>query len=131
MACHCGLDNDYRNCCGLYHRGKVPLTPESLMRSRYSAFVLGNCDYILKTMRGSAARDFDLQETQQWMQRTTWLGLTVLDARTSTTGDRGTVEFVARYKEGLEEHVMHECSVFQRHKGVWYYTGSRATRCAL
>ena len=43
-ACPCGLPADYRQCCGRFHAGAYYLqapTPEALMWSRYSAYVLG------------------------------------------------------------------------------------------
>ncbi|MGR8999959.1 MAG: YchJ family protein, partial [Gammaproteobacteria bacterium] len=48
--CLCGSGTDYQQCCGPYHSGeKIPGTAEALMRSRYSAYVLRNADYLQAT----------------------------------------------------------------------------------
>ena len=50
--CPCGRGPAYSACCGRYHAGPLHLQapdPESLMRSRYSAFVLDLRDYLLAT----------------------------------------------------------------------------------
>lgn len=41
--CPCGSQIEYKSCCGVYHQGaRVAPTPEALMRSRYTAYSLGN-----------------------------------------------------------------------------------------
>jgi len=40
-ACPCGSGTAYAACCEPMHQGAPALTAEALMRSRYSAFVLG------------------------------------------------------------------------------------------
>lgn len=47
--CPCGSGEKYKKCCSVYHKGALPKTAEQLMRSRYSAFVLSNYKYIIKT----------------------------------------------------------------------------------
>jgi SEC-C motif domain protein len=43
-TCFCGSDQLYAACCGLYHAGEFPPTPETLMRARYSAYAFGKID---------------------------------------------------------------------------------------
>ena len=46
-ACPCGGGVSYTHCCEPFHTGQaLPPTAEALMRSRYSAFVLGLADYL-------------------------------------------------------------------------------------
>ncbi len=87
----------YGQCCGPWHAGlrSEPVrhapTPEALMRSRYSAYVLQLGDYLLATWHGSTAPgEIDFPPTQ-------WLGLDV--KHHETRGDAGVVEFVARYRD--------------------------------
>ena len=47
LACPCGLGDDYDACCGRLHAGAPALTAEALMRSRYSAFAVGDAAYLL------------------------------------------------------------------------------------
>lgn len=88
---------------------------QSLMRSRYSAFVLNRSDYLLATWHASTRpADVALDDAAKW------LGLevrrhTVIDA------DHAQVEFVARYRLAGRGARIHELSRFVREVGRWYY----------
>ena len=93
------------------------------MRSRYSAFVLGDAAYLLATWH-PATRPATLELDNGAATR--WLGLTV--KRHTPTGpdpagcDTATVEFVARHRTGGGPAVrLHEVSRFVREDGCWYY----------
>lgn len=117
--CPCGSGRAYADCCGRWHAGAQHLRApdaEALMRSRYSAFVLGLDDYLLVTWHAST-RPPHLDGFEPALR---WLGLdvrrhTVIDA------DHATVEFVARSKLGGRAHRLHETSRFVREEGRWYY----------
>ena len=47
--CPCGRGVPYGECCGPLHAGGAAPTAERLMRSRYSAFALGNAEYLMET----------------------------------------------------------------------------------
>src|SRR5688572_5771300 len=48
--CPCGGLQGYDDCCGRLHRGVAHApTAEALMRSRYSAFVVGDVAYLRET----------------------------------------------------------------------------------
>ena len=86
------------------------------MRSRYSAFVLGNESYLLATWHPGTR-----PVSAGFESGTKWLGLTVKSAR-STGPDRADVEFVARYRVGGGSAVrLHERSRFVREEGRWLY----------
>lgn len=52
--CLCGLEQSYKNCCGRFIESNLsPKTPEQLMRSRYSAYVLKNEHYLLESWHAS------------------------------------------------------------------------------
>jgi SEC-C motif-containing protein len=117
--CPCGSGRPYAGCCGRWHAGPQHLQApdaEALMRSRYSAFVLGLADYLLATWHPRtrpAALDADDPELK-------WLGLQVkrhqpLDA------SHAEVEFVARSKLGGRAHRLHERSRFVCEDGRWLY----------
>jgi len=116
-ACPCGSSQAYPACCGRWHDGAAALTAEALMRSRYSAFVLGLEPYLLATWHASTrpaalnlAADGD----------TKWLGLEVRKA-CNQDDDHATVEFVARYRIAGRGHRLHELSRFVREDGRWFY----------
>jgi SEC-C motif domain protein len=121
-TCPCGSNNAIEECCARYINGDAAPTPEALMRSRYTAYVQANIDYIAATMRGNAAKDFNQEEAKNWCQQITWEGLTIIKAKPPgkhlTTG---TVEFVALYRHEGRLHRMHEVSKFKRIQGRWYY----------
>ncbi|MDW7598315.1 MAG: YchJ family metal-binding protein [Nitrosomonadaceae bacterium] len=59
ILCPCGNANkEYTDCCAGYLKGcKDPTTAEALMRSRYTAYTLGNEDYLLSTWHPSTRPD--------------------------------------------------------------------------
>ncbi|WP_133127775.1 YchJ family protein [Legionella nagasakiensis] len=119
--CPCGSNVDYSHCCGLYLEGEqIPLSPEALMRSRYTAYSLANIDYIKKTMRGRALNGFHEEEARLWAEQVVWLGLQVVNARHETP-EQGYVEFIARFMDGTTIKSIHEISEFHRQQGQWYY----------
>ena len=117
--CPCGTALPYARCCGRWHEGPEHLqapTAEALMRSRYSAFVLGLRDYLLATWHPST-RPPTLEPNEPGLR---WLGLDVKrhDVQDDT---HATVEFVARSKLAGRAHRLHEHSRFVREDGRWYY----------
>ncbi|WP_326539351.1 YchJ family protein [Pseudorhodoferax sp.] len=125
LACPCGrLDGRkrplaYAGCCGRYlddWAGTPAPDAESLMRSRYTAFVRERADYLLATWHAShrpAQLDFDAG--------TRWLGLEVKDHQ-QADAEHAEVEFVARQRDAAgRAHRLHERSRFVREGGRWYY----------
>jgi SEC-C motif-containing protein len=90
--------------------------PESLMRSRYAAFVLDVRAYLLETWHPST-RPALIDPPEPGLR---WLGLEVKRAETLSE-DRGLVEFVARSKLAGRAHRLHEVSAFVREGGCWFY----------
>ncbi|QNH15052.1 hypothetical protein HEP74_00165 [Xanthomonas sp. SS] len=114
--CPCGRPREYAQCCGLYHAGAGAPDAETLMRSRYSAYVRRDADYLRASWHPST-RPAELELDTH----TTWLGLTV--QRVVVSGaDRAEVAFLARYRIGGGSAVrMTEHSRFVREDGRWYY----------
>lgn len=87
------------------------------MRSRYTAYVLGLEDYLLKTWHpDTRPQALNLAEDNA----VKWLGLQVKNTET-TSDNSATVEFVARYKIGGKAERMHEISQFLRIDDHWLY----------
>ena len=119
MTCPCSLPAPYADCCGRYHAGALHLQApdaETLMRSRYSAFVNGLPDYLLATWHAST-RPATLEPDPPGLR---WLGLDVR-RHASQDADHATVEFVARSKLGGRAQRLHEISRFVREEGRWFY----------
>ncbi len=85
------------------------------MRSRYSAYVLGNSDYLAQTWQ----RDYRPAELQL-EQAVRWIGLQVLHSE--EVADTATVEFEARLLAHGKVDALHENSRFVREQGCWWYT---------
>ena len=121
--CPCGSQQLFSRCCGVYIGGaQLPEKPETLMRSRYSAYTQANIDYIQQTMCGPASDGFNADEAREWAGQVNWLGLRVLNS-TLENADKGFVEFIARYRLGQTPHKLHERSEFHRIDGRWFYVG--------
>ncbi|MFZ1411890.1 MAG: YchJ family protein [Micropruina sp.] len=115
--CPCGTGRPYAACCGPLHAGRPAATAEALMRSRYSAYTLGNEPYLLDTWHPRTR-----PETLDLDPRTSWLGLEIH----ATTGgspfdSTGTVEFSAHFRTGRRRATLHEVSRFETHDGRWVY----------
>jgi SEC-C motif-containing protein len=121
--CPCGLGRPYDECCGVFHAGRASApTAEALMRSRFSAFAMGDEPYLLRTWhpRTRPSR-LGLDPGQLWLR------LEVLAADGgSAFHSEGTVEFRAYYSEHGQEDVLHEHSRFVRDGGAWVYLDGRA-----
>ena len=116
--CPCNSAKPYDDCCGPFLSGKLlPQTPEQLMRSRYTAYTAFNIDYIARTMRGPAIKDFNKRETENWAHQVKWLGLEVLAS--GMKDHDGFVEFIAKYSNNGAAEQIHERSEFHRKDGKW------------
>jgi SEC-C motif-containing protein len=117
--CPCLSGETYGACCGPFHRGAAEApTAERLMRSRYSAFAVGDVDYLLHTWHPSTRPDeLELDDGVRWYR------LDILARAGGGLGEReGTVEFTARYKTaGGPAGEQHELSRFVRDDGRWFY----------
>ncbi|MDI1465838.1 YchJ family protein [Catellatospora sp. KI3] len=120
QPCPCGYGPPYAECCGRWHGSTDPApTAELLMRSRYSAFALGDAAYLLRTWHPrTRPRRLDLSDSPRYTR------LEVLE----TTGGsmfetEGRVRFAAHYVDGGQPGVLREHSTFVREHGHWLYVG--------
>lgn len=117
-TCPCGLGEPVAACCGRLHSGQVrAATAEQLMRSRFSAFALGEDAYLLATWHPSTRpKRLRLDPAREW---------TGLEIVGHTGGGpfhtEGTVEFRAHYRAGGKAGVQQENSHFVREDGAWLY----------
>jgi SEC-C motif domain protein len=104
--CPCG-SAAYDECCGPLHRGeKQAGSPEELMRSRYSAYALGDHDYVWRTWHPRTRPEQVAPDPS-----IIWTGLEILEV-----GEH-TVEFQAHHAAGR----LHERSRFEHRAGRWFY----------
>jgi SEC-C motif-containing protein len=116
--CLCGTGLPYPECCGRLHDGTATAgTAEQLMRSRYSAFALGDTAYLLETWHPTTRPSrLELDPDVRW---------TGLDVLATTGGSllarEGTVEFRAHHVVSGVTRSQHENSRFRRDGGRWRY----------
>jgi SEC-C motif domain protein len=117
-ACPCGTGLPTDECCGRLLEGRAAAaSAEQLMRSRYTAFALGDAGHLLATWHPSTRPPgLDLDPGVRWT------GLDVLATSGGTLlAAAGTVEFRAHYVHGGRRGSQHERSRFVREDGRWFY----------
>lgn len=116
--CPCGWGEPYGQCCGRFHHGQAHApTAEALMRSRYTAFAVGDVDYLRRTWHPrTRPSDLTLDPDVEWRR------LVVVGTRHGGPfDDEGTVEFEAHHRSGRQRGVQHETSRFVRKSKRWLY----------
>ena len=116
--CPCGSGALFGRCCLPLHRGESQAhTAEQLMRSRYSAYAVGDLDYVWQTWHPRTRPD-SLTPTDGL----TWAGLEIVDTVDGRRGDEtGEVEFRAQYRQGPLAGVLRERSRFAVRGRRWFY----------
>jgi len=124
MQCPCNIDKEYSKCCQKAHQNIYSVSSaEVLMRSRYSAFVFANMEYLQKShhskTRPSKKENRDIKK---WTKSVKWLKLEVLNTIYGTLNDAtGTVEFKAYFMENSAINCIHENSKFTIENNHWVY----------
>ncbi|MBP8919437.1 MAG: zinc chelation protein SecC [Micropruina sp.] len=114
--CPCG-GGSYGDCCAPFLRREAwPRTAEALMRSRYTAFAVGDAEHLLRTWHPRtrpetlALDDLD------------WVGLEVTERIDGAADDHmGIVGFTAHWRRGDRTGTLTERSAFVRRGGRWVY----------
>jgi SEC-C motif domain protein len=87
------------------------------MRSRYSAFVVGDAAHLLRSWHPDTRPDEVTFVAEQ-----AWTGLEIVATERGRALDAtGVVEFRARYRRGRRSGELHEASRFGRVDGRWVY----------
>lgn len=123
-ACYCGSEIAYSDCCEPLITGVRPAaTAEQLMRSRYSAYVGVQMEYIFETTHPDHRQGYDHAGTKEWAQSSQWQGLEIIGTIKGDFEDTtGQVEFIARFSEKGEQREHHENALFVREDGHWFFT---------
>jgi SEC-C motif-containing protein len=121
-ACPCGSGRTYKRCCLRAHQGHPAASPEALMRSRYSAYVVGAVDYLIVTTDPAGPqwrtdRATWADEIAWFCQHTRFEKLIVNSA--IERDDHGEVHFFAKLSRGGEDCSFAERSRFTRVDGRW------------
>ena len=121
--CPCGSTLTYSKCCEPFIKGaSQPVTAESLMRSRYTAYTKAAIDYLYATTHPEHRKGYDHEGTRTWAESSEWLGLEIVSSRGGEDDSLGEVEFIARYNEDGNETAHHELGKFKKLDGNWFFT---------
>lgn len=120
--CPCGTGLTFGECCAPIHRGdRAAATAEALMRSRYTAFSVGDTDWLLASWHASTRpRSLELDPGIRWLR---------LDVLATTGGPfdaEATVSFEAHWVAEGARGSMREHSRFSRERGWQYVDGDAA-----
>ena len=122
--CPCGSNTKYKKCCQVFHKGKVALNADELMRSRYSAYFLKDAAYIIKTTDINNP-DYT-PETSSWSDdilefcnASDFRSLKVLEFIDGD--DEAYVEFHVELYIRNEDQSFTEKSKFVKRDGAWFY----------
>jgi len=127
ISCPCGSGRSLAECCGPIVSGEaLAPTAEALMRSRYTAYTLGDLAHLKRSLDPKWHPTFDEQGTREWSEKADWQGLTVLSTKGGQAGDdEGEVEFVARFLMDGEEQQLRERARFRKREGKWGYVDGK------
>ena len=125
--CPCGSNINYEECCRPIIKGeRAAVTAEQLMRSRYSAYVKKEIDYILTSLHPESRSDYDEKSTRAWAESAEWHKFEILETSGGRAEDvEGQVEFAASYSENGIEKEHHEISSFKKEDGSWYFVSGK------
>jgi SEC-C motif-containing protein len=125
--CPCGSGEKLDDCCGHYmDHGGAP-TCETLMRSRYSAYVLDQQDYLRQTWHPDTCPE------QFGGTSLTWIDLEIVSTEKGLENDQdGVVEFIASFCDSTKGRKLHETSRFGRLKteegdSLWVYLDGKCS----
>ncbi|WP_417226393.1 YchJ family protein [Amphritea sp.] len=123
LACPCGSNKPFSFCCEAAIEGHKPApTAEALMRSRYTAFVLGAVDYLISTTAIEHRDPDDAALITEQIKATTWTGLKILNTEAGQPDDQeGIVEFIAHFETSEQKADLHERSFFRKQDNHWVY----------
>ena len=112
--CHHGK---FGECCLRFLSGRhIPENALELMRSRYTAYVLGNENYLKATWYISSRPFGKLLDKNTSIK---WINLKIISHKQDNKW--GEVEFIAQYKINGKAQKLHEKSRFVKEDDRWYY----------
>ncbi|WP_188436498.1 YchJ family protein [Microbacterium murale] len=118
MRCPCLSGDTFESCCGPVLAGEATApTAERLMRSRFTAFAVGDSPYLLRSWHPSTRPgDLELDTDIRWTR------LDILETEAGGPFDTsGFVAFEAFYRERGVQASLKERSRFVREVGIWSY----------
>ena len=119
--CPCGSGKKYKECCYKWH--KIGSAPNALllMKSRYTAYAVGNADYIIKTTHPDSPHyEKDLNA---WKRSIKEFGNNEFKKLEIIEFIDGEKEAYVEFKAYIDDYVMHEKSSFLKENKWCYFDG--------
>jgi SEC-C motif-containing protein len=116
--CPCNSNRPYTECCKpLLSGNRLACTAEALMRSRYTAYVVRDIDYLLSSWHPSTRPDkIDPATIPEW-----YALHVIRTEKGMETDSEGVIEFQATAFSRKNEWRLHEISRFVKEDGQWFY----------
>lgn len=90
------------------------------MKSRYSAYVAQQVDYLLNTTHSSQRKYYSKADILHWATVNEWQKLEIISFTENT------VEFKAYFLDERKQNQIHyEFSTFKKENGSWYYVDGK------
>ena len=122
--CPCGRPDKYKRCCKRYHDGQPVPDAESLMRARYSAYVVGEKRYIRTTTHPQSPhwRDDIVAWDKEIRSFTDNVIFESLQVLAHLPGEfEASVSFIVTISKEGKRASFGENSRFQKVEGRWFY----------
>lgn len=126
--CPCGSELSYAECCEPVIKGeKAAETAGQLMRSRYTAYVKSEIDYLSTSLHPDQRKDFDPKSARDWAEGAEWDKIEIIRTKNGGPDDvEGEVEFIATFKQKGNMMKHHELASFRKEEGNWYFVDGKA-----
>jgi len=119
QPCPCGSGKPFETCCEPVIAGtRVAATAEELMRSRFTAHVIGDYAYLHRTYLPTSQKPYVEEPVGEPIK---WTRLAIHSHEAGPKPDTATVDFSAYFDEQGSEQALHEKSEFFRINGKWLY----------
>ena len=122
--CPCGSKKKYKKCCKIFHDGQNPKNALELMKSRYSAYVVGNSNYIMQSTHvnnvdcNSDKNSWE-RSINQFITDTVFNSLEIIDFTDGLS--EAYVTFKANIEINEKDSSFCEKSKFVKQNDKWYY----------
>jgi SEC-C motif-containing protein len=116
--CLCGSGKKYKECCFKCH--KINSAPNALllMKSRYTAYVIGNANFIIKTTHPDSPH-FE-EDKKEWIKSIKEFSKSNFKKLEIIEFIDGEKEAFVEFKAYIDDFIMHERSQFLK-EDKWYY----------
>jgi len=116
--CPCGSGKKYKECCFKWHKLGTAPNALLLMKSRFSAYAIGNADYIIKTTyKTSPHYELDINEWKKSIKEFSNSNFKKLEIVEFIDGEK---EAFVEFRAYIDDYVMKEKSRFLK-EDKWYY----------